>query len=134
MVLVDSSVWIDYLKGVETAQVRWLDVKLGTEPVAIGDLIFTQVLQGCGTDRHFDAVRKSLGALHQVAIGGEDVKIEAARNYRRLRQLGVTPRKTIDTLIATRCIVSQLVLLHSDRDFEPFEAHLGLRCVVLRDS
>lgn len=130
MVLVDSSVWIDYLRGVETPQVRWLDDNLGVEPVAIGDLIFTEVLQGCRTDRNFNEVCESLSALEQIEICGDDVKIEAARNFRRLRTLGVTSRKTIDTLIATRCIVSYLVLLHSDRDFDAFERHLGLRCVV----
>lgn len=130
MVLVDSSVWIDYLRGVETPQVRWLDHNLGVEPVAIGDLIFTEILQGCRTDRNFNEVCESLSALEQIEICGDDVKIEAARNVRRLRTLGVTSRKTIDTLIATRCIVSHLVLLHSDRDFDAFERHLGLRCVV----
>lgn len=134
MVLVDSSVWIDYLRGADTPQVGWLDEHLGVEPVAIGDLIFTEVLQGCGSDRNFNEVRRTLSALHQVEICGDDVKIEAARNFRRLRVLGVTSRKTIDTLIATRCIVSQFVLLHSDRDFDAFERHLGLKCVDVSRS
>ena len=134
MVLVDSSVWIDYLRGADTPQVGWLDEHLGVEPVAIGDLIFTEVLQGCGSDQNFNEVRRTLSALHQVEICGDDVKIEAARNFRRLRALGVTSRKTIDTLIATRCIVSQFVLLHSDRDFDAFERHLGLKCVDVSRS
>ena len=130
MILVDSSVWIDYLRGNDTPPARKLDALLGTVPLAIGDLIFTEVLQGCASDREFNQVRRTLETLHQLVLGGEDVKVEAARNFRRLRSLGITVRKTIDTVIATRCIVSGHELLHSDRDFDAFEQHLGLRCVT----
>ena len=130
MILVDSSVWIDYLRGAPTPEADKLDSLLGATPLAIGDLILTEVLQGCATDREFNEVRRTLEALDLVVLGGADVAIEAARNYRRLRSLGVTLRKTIDTIIATRCIVSDYELLHSDRDFEPFALHLGLKCVV----
>lgn len=130
MILVDSSVWIDYLRGNETAQVRKLDALLGITPLAIGDLIFVEVLQGCGSDREFNEVHNLLETLFQVVVGGEDVKVEAAKNFRRLRSLGITVRKTIDTVIATRCLVSGYELLHSDRDFDAFEQHLGLRCVA----
>ena len=133
MILVDSSVWVDYLRGTDTPQTRKLDSLLGTVPLAIGDLIFTEVLQGCVSDKEFNAVRRTLSTLHPVTLGGDDVKIEAARNFRRLRSLGVTPRKTIDTVIATRCLVSGFELLHSDRDFDAFEQHLGLRCVECAD-
>jgi predicted nucleic acid-binding protein len=92
-------------------------------------LIFVEVLQGCTSDREFDEVARLLQEFQQVDLCGDDVKIEAARNFRRLRALGVTPRKTIDTVIATRCLLSGYQLLHDDRDFEPFERHLGLRCV-----
>jgi predicted nucleic acid-binding protein len=129
LILVDSSVWVDYLRGTPTAHADKLDALLGTVPLAVGDLILTEVLQGCGTDREFNDVRRLLLNLTVVPLGGQDVAIEAARNYRRLRALGVTVRKTIDTVIATRCIVDKLELLHSDRDFDPFEQHLGLRCV-----
>lgn len=129
MILVDSSVWVDYLRGTPTPQADKLDALLGTVPLAVGDLILTEVLQGCRTDREFNDVRRLLLNLTVVPIGGENVAIEAARNYRRLRALGLTARKTIDTVIATRCIVDKLELLHSDRDFDPFEQHLGLRCV-----
>ncbi len=129
MILVDSSVWIDYLRGTRTPQADKLDALLGSVPLAVGDLILTEVLQGCGTDKEFNEVRRLLLSLTVVPIGGQDVAIEAARNYRRLRALGVTVRKTIDTVIATRCIVDKLELLHSDRDFDVFEQHLGLRCV-----
>ena len=129
MILVDSSVWVDYLRGTPTPQADKLDALLGAVPLAVGDLILTEVLQGCGTDKEFNEVRRLLLNLTVVPIGGENVAIEAARNYRRLRALGLTVRKTIDTVIATRCIVDKLDLLHSDRDFDPFEQHLGLRCV-----
>ena len=130
MILVDSSVWVDYLRGTPTPQTDKLDALLGTVPLAVGDLILTEVLQGCGTDKEFNEVRRLLLNLTVVTVGGQEVAIQAARNYRRLRALGLTVRKTVDTMIATRCIVDKLELLHSDRDFDPFELHLGLRCVV----
>jgi predicted nucleic acid-binding protein len=129
VILVDSSVWVDYLRGKATPQVAKLDELLGVEPLAIGDLILTEVLQGCSTDREFNQVRKTLDTLELVSLGGVDVAIEAAKNFRKLRARGVTVRKTIDTIIATRCIMDKLVLLHNDRDFDAFEQHLGLRCV-----
>ena len=129
MILVDSSVWIDYLRGTSSPQAEKLDALLGTVPLAIGDLILTEVLQGCATDREFNAVKRTLSTLHTVNLGGLELAIEAAKNFRKLRALGFTVRKTIDTVIATRCIMDGLELLHSDRDFDPFEKHLGLRCV-----
>ena len=97
MILVDSSVWIDYFRGSATPQAD-----------------------------HLDAL---LASLEIVDIGGYDIALQAARNYRKLRSIGITVRKTVDTLIATRCIESRLTLLHSDRDFDPFAEHLGLRVV-----
>lgn len=129
MILVDSSVWIDYFRGTATPQADRLDELLGTVPLAVGDLILTEVLQGIAADREFNEARRLMSALEVVNLGGLDVAIEAARNYRRLRELGVTARKTIDTVIATRCIVDGLQLLHNDRDFDAFEQHLGLHCV-----
>ena len=129
MILVDSSVWIDYFRGVSTPQSEMLDTLLGNEPLAIGDLILVEVLQGFGSDRDFNRARKLLLSLAVVDMGGNDIAIQAARNFRVLRALGVTVRKTIDTIIATRCIESRLPLLYSDRDFDPFVEHLGLRPV-----
>lgn len=129
MILVDSSVWIDYFKGLATPQAALLDRLLDTHELAIGDLNFTEVLQGCKVEREFKEVQRLLGALEVVMLGGEDVIVPAARNYRKLRQLGVTVRGTIDVMLATRCIVSGHQLLHSDRDFDAFERHLGLRCM-----
>lgn len=128
MILVDTSVWVDYFRGTPTRQTDLLDALLGNEPLAIGDLILTEVLQGFAGERDFNVARALLATLEFVVIGGEDVAVEAARNYRRLRARGITGRKTVDTVIATRCIVSDYLLLHDDRDFNAFEKHLGLRC------
>ena len=130
MILVDSSVWIDYFRGSITAQTEKLDGLLGNEPLAIGDLILTEVLQGIADEKTFQNVKKMLTALRVVELGGQEVAIQAARNFRTLRNLGVTVRKTIDTVIATRCIESGYELLHNDRDFDPFAEHLGLRVVA----
>jgi hypothetical protein len=130
VILVDSSVWIDYFRGTATPQTDRLDELLGAVPLAVGDLMLTEVLQGFASDRQFNEARRLMNALELVNLGGLDVAIEAARNYRRLRELGVTVRKTIDTVIATRCIVNGMQLLHSDRDFDAFEQHLGLQCVA----
>lgn len=129
MILVDSSVWIDYFRGTTTAQTEILDALLGEEPLAIGDLILTEVLQGFNSERDFNEAREMLTALTVVELGGEEIAIQAARNFRALRKLGVTVRKTIDTLIATRCIESGYDLLHNDRDFDPFARYLGLAVV-----
>lgn len=127
MILVDSSVWIDYFRGIATPQAEKLDQLLGTEPIATGDLVLTEVLQGFGSDRDFNQAKKLLTSLIIVNMAGQDLAIQAARNFRTLRALGITVRKTIDTVIATRCIESRLTLLYSDRDFDPFVEHLGLR-------
>ena len=129
MILVDTSVWIDYFRGAITAQTEKLDKLLGHEPLAIGDLILAEVLQGFADERDFNVARKLLTSLEVVDLGGQEVSIQAARNFRALRRLGVTVRKTIDTVIATRCIESGYDLLHHDSDFEPFVTHLGLRVV-----
>ncbi len=127
MILVDSSVWVDYFRGAITVQTDKLDRLLGREALALGDLILAEVLQGFDSERDFKAAQRLLTALPVVEIGGREIAIQAARNYRLLRREGVTVRKTIDTMIATRCIVSGFDLLHSDRDFDAFAAHLGLR-------
>ncbi len=130
MILVDSSVWIDYFRGTATPQAEKLDSLLGSEPLATGDLILAEVLQGFVRDRDFNQARKLLTSLLIVDLAGQKIAIQAARNFRVLRALGVTVRKTIDTVIATRCIESRLPLLYSDRDFDPFVEHLGLRSAL----
>lgn len=126
MILVDSSVWIDYFRGVATPESDRLDALLGRELVAVGDLMLAEVLQGFTSGRDFATALVVMSKAEQIEIGGRDVAIQAARNYRNLRARGVTVRKTIDTLIATRCILDGLPLLYSDRDFDPFVRELGL--------
>lgn len=132
MILVDSSVWIDFFRGTISPETDLLDSLLGSEPVAAGDLILTEVLQGFASDRDFNRARKLFASLLIVDLGGTDIAVQAARNFRALREKGITTRKTIDTIIATHCIARGLPLLYSDRDFDPFVEHLGLRSAVAR--
>jgi predicted nucleic acid-binding protein len=129
VILVDTSVWVDFFRNEPTPQAEWLDRNLGIEGFVVGDLILAEVLRGFTDDRGFEEARRVLGRLVQVEIAGTDLAIAAARNFRRLRKIGVTVRGTVDVLIATRCIADGLRLLHSDRDFEPFRKHLGLQVV-----
>lgn len=134
MILVDSSVWIDYFRGTGSAQTDLLDRSLGSRPVGIGDLMLAEVLQGFDGEREFDKALAMLDALDLVEIGGREVAVQAARNFRLLRSRGITVRKTIDTLIATCCIADGLPLLYSGRDFDPFVEHLGLIDALLAES
>lgn len=127
MILVDSSVWIDYFRGVVSPATDFLDATLGVVPVATGDLILTEVLQGFTIQADFDQAKRLLERTTITAMVGHEIALQAAVNYRALRTQGITVRKTIDTLIATYCIQQDLPLLFSDRDFLPFVEHLGLR-------
>ena len=127
MILVDSSVWIDYFNGVINPPSDKLDDLLGREPLAVGDLIVTEVLQGFADEWDFAKARDLLTSLAVFPLGGMDIATQAAQNFRTLRQAGITVRKTIDTFIATWCIENGYDLLHNDKDFKPFEQHLGLR-------
>jgi predicted nucleic acid-binding protein len=127
MILVDSSVWIDYFRSAETGPVALLDSLFGRSRLAVGDLIAAEVLQGVRNEQEFKLVRKTLDAFDHVDLAGYDLAVKASENYRALRAKGVTIRKTIDTIIATRCIEDKLTLLHADRDFLPFVEHLGLK-------
>jgi predicted nucleic acid-binding protein len=129
VILVDSSVWIDYFRGRPTSKTGLLEGLLDSQELGIGDLNFIEVLQGCKIEKEFNEVKRLLGRLELVVLGGPDVVVPAAKNYLKLRQLGVTVRGTIDVALATRCIVDGHTLLHSDRDFDAFEKHLGLKCV-----
>lgn len=129
MIVVDSSVWIDFFNGTDTAETDKLDQWLGTQPILIPDLILTEVLQGFRSDADYRRARKALSALFYADMVGEEVAIQSAENYRLLRSNGVTVRKTIDVLIATFCITHDHTLLYADRDFAPMEKHLGLVCV-----
>lgn len=126
MILVDSSVWIDYFRGDLTPQTDCLDRLLSSDVLLIGDLVLAEVLQGFISEQDFNQAKNLLTALPVVPLVGAAVALQAARNFRELRALGVTVRKTIDTLIATSCIENGYTLLYSDRDFDPFVEHLGL--------
>ncbi len=130
MIVVDSSVWIDYFNNVSSIQTSVLDGLLDDDDVAISDLGLTEVLQGFRTEREANRAQELLVVLDLVELGGLAAATQAAANFRSLRRLGVTVRNTIDTLIATACIRGGHVLLHNDRDFDAFEEHLGLQ--VLR--
>lgn len=129
MILVDSSVWIDFFRNEPTVQAEWLDRNLGIETLVVGDLILAEVLRGFKDHRGFNEARRLLAALEQLNLGGEAIAVASAKNFRKLRAKGVTVRGAVDVIIATRCIADGLHLLHSDRDFDAFEAHLGLQVV-----
>ncbi len=126
MILVDSSVWIDYFNGFACAQTDRLDNLLGQENILMGDIILTEVLQGFSSDSDFKRAQNLLALLPFREMLGQEVALQAASNYRELRKQGVTVRKTLDVMIGTFCIVNHLPLLHRDRDFEPMENLLGL--------
>jgi predicted nucleic acid-binding protein len=130
VILVDSSVWIDFFRGTNTPQTERLEELLTIETLTIGDLILTEVLQGFNNNKDFNDARRELTRLDVIELGGAEVAIKAAQNFRTLRKLGFTIRKTIDTVIATRCIEDGYALLHNDSDFEPFVKHLGLRVAM----
>lgn len=129
MILIDSSVWIDYFNGNKTVQTDWLDAALGETPIVIGDLILTEVLQGFQSDKDLKIARDLLLRIPFVPMGGRELALESAMNYRLLRKKGVTVRKTIDVMIGTFCIHYRLPLLHDDRDFDPMVKFLGLEVI-----
>ena len=126
MIVVDSSVWIDFFNGVSTPEVDQLDALLGVTPLAIGDLILVEVLQGFRNERDVATARQLFNSLALLPLLGGSNPWKAAENYRQLRRKGITVRKTIDGIIATACIEANLPLLFSDRDFQPYVEHLGL--------
>ena len=130
MIVVDSSVWIDYFNGKSSAETDALHACLGQEPVTVGDIMLAEVLQGFRSDRHYRIARDLLLSLDVVNILNTSIALKSAENYRKLRQKGTTVRKTTDCIIATWCIEHGLALLHCDRDFQPFHEHLGLRAVI----
>lgn len=126
MLLVDASVWIDFFNDVSSRQTAELDRFLTDPSLLMGDLILAEVLQGFRGDDPFRQAHQLLSRLSFANMGGYDIAYESARNYRRLRHMGITVRKTIDVMIATFCIVNHHVLLHADRDFERMREPLGL--------
>lgn len=129
MVLADTSVWIDYFNGIVSWQTDRLDWLLGSQPVALGDLILTEILQGFDREADFNRALSFLTVLPFYELGGYQLCLQATNNYRILRRRGISVRKTIDVIIATGCIEWGLKLLHNDRDFVPMEQILGLKVV-----
>jgi predicted nucleic acid-binding protein len=130
VILVDSSVWVDFFRGTITPQTTRLDGLLGQQPIVIGDLILAEVLQGFDSNRDYAQALKLFRAFEWVTLGGGELALAAAQNFRALREKGITVRKTIDTVIATYCIANDCALLYSDRDFDPFVEYLGLRSAL----
>ena len=129
MLVVDTSVWVDYFNGVKNTQTEYLHSVLNTTPILIGDLILAELLQGFRNDPDFEKARRVLGKFIQESMVNPVLALQSARNYRFLRQKGVTVRKTIDSLIATFCIENDHQLLHNDGDFDGYEEHLGLQVI-----
>ena len=126
MILADTSVWIDYFNGNESVQSDLLDAAIAESSVVLGDIIYLEILQGFRSDKDYNAARKELRLLPLYDLLGADMVEICARNYRNLRKRGVTIRQTTDVVIASFCIEHKLPLLYADRDFAPFEKHLGL--------
>jgi len=126
LIVVDSSVWIDFLNGRNAPHVRRLRAVLGTDEVILGDLMLCEVLQGLGSERAAREVEALLLRFEIVPMAGKEIAVIAARNFRSLRKRGITVRKTIDLLIGAWCIENRRPLLHNDSDFRPMARHLGL--------
>ena len=129
MILVDSSVWIAHLKGRKTAETRKLEEGAAGEPLLVGDLILLEVLQGARDEAHAARIERALREYAVVPLLGPELAVQAAKNYRKRRALGITVRKTADIIIGTFCIEHRHTLLHADRDFDPMQQHLGLRVI-----
>ena len=129
MLLVDSSVWIDFFNGVATPQTDYLRMSLTQREILVGDIILAEVLQGYRHDADFESARQALSRFRQVSMLDPELAVESARHYRALRHRGITVRKTIDCFIATYAIAHHHDLLHSDADFNPFETHRGLQVI-----
>lgn len=126
MIVADTSVWIDYLRGIEAPHTDALDHELLHNRVVTGDIIIAEFLQGFRKEKDFLEAKKIMDSLVYYDFVGKEIAIQAALNFRILRKKGITVRKTIDVIIATFCIVNNLMLIHNDRDFDPMEEHLGL--------
>jgi len=126
MVIVDTTVWIDYLRGLQNAETNYFDRELGRQRFGLTDLILCEILQGLTDEHASNRVLRELRRFELFETGGEELAVAAARNFRNLRWQGHTVRKTIDCLIATYCLRHGHSLLHRDRDFDPFEKILGL--------
>ncbi len=130
MILVDTSVWIDYFNGIKNKQTESLDRILSEQSVLMGDIILTEILQGFDSDNEFRLAKQALDPLDCVHLGGKSPAIKAASNFRFLRSKGVTIRKTVDMLIGSWCIEHEVELLHNDKDFDQIATLLPLQIYV----
>lgn len=131
MILVDTSVWIDYFNGNKTTQTENLDHLLSEDSILMGDIILAELLQGFKRDRDFRKAKKELWLLKCVHLGGKSLALKAAMNFRFLRSKGITIRKTVDMLIGSWCIEHKIPLLHNDKDFDQMAQHLPLEIVSI---
>ena len=129
MVIVDTTVWIDYFNGLRAPHTAWLDIQLARQRLGLTDLILCEVLQGVRDDRQWQQLRRDLLKFEVLETGGINLAVAAAQNYRALRRHGLTVRATIDNLIATFCLLNGYELLHNDRDYDAFESALGLKVI-----
>jgi predicted nucleic acid-binding protein len=129
MVIVDTTVWVDYLNGQNNPETEWLEGEIGREGIGLTDLILCEVLQGLRRDAEFTAIKNQMLHFSVFPTGDIESAIAAANNFRRLRKRGFTVRKTVDCLIATFCIRQGFGLLHRDRDYDAFEKELGLHVI-----
>jgi len=127
MIVADTSVWIDYLKGIEAPHTEILDQELLNNRIITGDIIIAEFLQGFKNEKDYIQAKNIMNALEYHDFVGKNIAFKAAQNFRKLRKKGITVRKTIDVIIATFCIENNLQLIHNDRDFDPMEQHLGLK-------
>ncbi len=131
MIVVDSSIWIDYFNGAVSKKTDWLDEALGIEPIIMGDIILAEVLQGFQNDKDFRTAKKLLLEFPFMDMIGQELAVKSAMNYRALRQKGITIRKRIDVMIGIFCIHNNFTLLHNDKDFDPLEKHLKLKVMKI---
>lgn len=129
MTIVDTTVWVDYLRGFSNLETEYLDRTLAVERLGLTDLILCEILQGVDGEDSAARLLRELRRFEIFETGGKQLSVESAKNFRMLRRQGRTVRKTIDCLIATFCLVHGHSLLHRDRDFEHFERLLGLRVI-----
>jgi predicted nucleic acid-binding protein len=133
MIIVDTTIWVDYFAQRSTHQTRWLDRELPHLRFGLTDIILCELLQGVRQDRLFRELQNEMERFEIFSTGGKELAVASARSYRILRQRGITVRKTIDCMIATFCIREGHSLLHNDRDFDPFENYMGLKVIHPED-
>lgn len=127
MIVADTSVWIDYLNGIESSNTDLLDQELLYNRIITGDIIIAELLRGFRNEKDYRKAKEIMDALEYYDFIGKEIAYKSAQNFRKMRKTGITIRKTIDVIIATFCIENNFLLLHNDRDFDAMEQFLGLK-------